>query len=286
MRWIPNHTAMILAVIILCTATLHTVGAAARLQPWQAQAIAVARQLGDRNSRPAAVAFISKKLQTDAHHNVGQLYMYWLEPLMKQHAYGLVESLAMQGILGDPGNTDAVDRLMFFRISALLKAGHDKQALRNAKSLFNVCTLYHTKIALTLLQQCLDKVYGHNPAILRRFISQQITGAKMPVADEPITRCGILAAITINAKAYQARLAQLKGTDNRTLSAKANVLLLAGKPRAALRCLREVAAMAGNRQQFILDESDVCRAIKAEDGTIGRANAHLLQTLRGKNYPF
>jgi len=233
----------------------------------------------------------AKKLKIDINRYYIMSYVFFfpklrLNPLMQQHRYKLVESLAMQGVLGDPGNTFAVDRLMLFRIQALLDAGHNRQALRNTKSLFNVCTLYHTKIVLSLLQQCLDKVYAHHPAILRRFISQQIAGAKMPVADEPISRCGIMAAITINAKAYEARLAQLKGSDRRTLSAKANLLLLADHPRAALKDLRQVAAMAGSQQEFVADESDVCRAIKAEDGTIGRANAHLLQTLRGKNHPF
>jgi hypothetical protein len=58
--------------------------------------------------------------------------------------------------------------------------------------------------------------------------------------------------------------------------AKGNLLLLADKPRRAIKYFREVAAMARKQRDLLYDENDICRAIKAEDGTIGRANAHLL----------
>jgi hypothetical protein len=108
-----------------------------------------------------------------------------------------------------------------------------------------------------------------------------MAGAKIPADEnEPIVRCGVLAAVTVHAGAYERQLQSLHGAGNWTLLEKGNLLLLAGQPRQAIKDFRAMVAMAGNSKEFLTDENHICRAIKAEDGTIGRANAHLLSSAK------
>ena len=69
------------------------------------------------------------------------------------------------------------------------------------------------------------------------------------------------------------------------LAGKGNLMVLAGQPARARELFSQAYDMAGKKDLPVISER-IASSIRAEDGTIGRANAHLLQTLRGKNYPF
>ena len=90
----------------------------------------------------------------------------------------------------------------------------------------------------------------------------------------------MLSGIKVEAAAYLTRAWGRLGQSYYDLMGRGDLLLLADRPREAIKYFREVAAMANNQRDFLFDESNVCRAMKAEDGTIGRANAHLLAVVR------
>ncbi len=240
----------------------------------------------DATARKAALELIAKQLQTRPYPAAWLVYWYWLPPLMSSGHYATVARLALQGVLAAPAGTGVVDRLLVFRIQALAAMHKDAAALRNAKSLFNVCTMADTGMALLVLDQRLEVVYHKHPRIMRQFVREERLGAQMPADDgEPIERSGVLASIQVHAGPYLARLKSIGANKARALMERGNLLLLADQPAKALRCFQSMEAYAKTSGQLLLLERFICRAIRAEDGTIGRANAHLLRAIQGATHP-
>lgn len=240
----------------------------------------------DPAARRAALASIAKQLQADPYPTALLIFRYWLPPLMAGGHQRTVVHLALQGILAAPAYTGVVDRLLIFRIQALVALHKDAAALRNAKSLFNVCTMGDTGMALLILDQRLEAVYHKDPTIVRQFVREQRLGAKMPAdATEPMSRSRVLASIQVHAAAYMTRLKSVGGIGIRALNERGNLLLLADKPAEALQCFRSLETNTTNWGQMLDFERSICRAIKAQDGTIGRANAYLLQAVQGSSPP-
>ena len=251
---------------------------AASLEPWLAGK--------DAANRKAALASITREINAAPYFTVPLVYQYWLPPLMDGGHYRTVANLAMRGILAAPAYTFAIDRLLVFRIQALAAMHKDAAALRNAKSLFNVCRMQDTGTALLILDQRLDVTYHNHPNIVRQFVLEERRGAKMPLDNrEPIDRSGVLASIQVHAGPYLARLKSIHGTGSSALMEKGDLWLLADEPVKALQCFQLMEAYATNAKQLLLLERFICRAIRAEDGTIGRANAHLLQAIQGATHP-
>jgi hypothetical protein len=240
----------------------------------------------DSAARKAALTLIAKQLQSKPYPTAWLVYGYWLAPLMISGHYRTVAHLARQGILAAPAYTGVVDRLLIFRIQALAAMHRNAAALRNAKSLFNVCSMADTDVALLILDQRLDVVYHDHPEILRQFVREQRLGAEIPANDAaPISRSGVLASIHVHGAAYLARLKTLTSRKIRKLEEKGALLLLADQPDKALTCFQSMEDYARNPGQLLSFEKFVCRAIRAQDGTIGRANAYLLQAIQSDARP-
>ena len=235
----------------------------------------------DAAARKSALALIAKELQARPYPAAWLIYWYWLPPLMAGGHYRTVAHLALQGILAAPAYTGVIDRLLIFRIQALAAMHKNAAALRNAKSLFNVCTMADTGTALLILDQRLEVIYHGHPGIVRRFIHEERTGSELPADDsEPISRSGVLASIDVHGDAYLARLKNLSRNRIRGLEEKGDLLLLADHPAKALKCFQSMEAYAKGPGQLLSFQKFVCRAIRAQDGTIGRANACLLQAVQ------
>lgn len=240
----------------------------------------------DSAARKAALALIAKQLRAKPYPTAWLVYGYWLDPLMVSGHYRTVAHLARQAILAAPAYTGVVDQLLIFRIQALAAMHRNAAALRNAKSLFNVCTMADTDVALLTLDQRIEVVYHNHPKILRQFVREQRLGAEMPADDaEPIDRSGVLAPIKVHGDAYLARMKSLGGNKIRELQEKGALLLLADQPDKALKCFQLMEAYARTPGQLLSFEKFVCRAIRAQDGTIGRANAYLLQAIQNDVAP-
>lgn len=265
-------------IVAIPTATAQTYIA---FTPARENAVTQALKGTDRRAQAGAIAFIEAELRGHPGRTVEQLDWHWIPELMAKGRYRTAAKLARQGVLATPDWDGVMAKLLKYRVEALTALGHSQAALRNAKSLFNVCPLRYTGTALMILDQCLGVVYWNHPGIVAEFEREQRFGSAMPADDnEPILRSGVMASIQVNAKPYLKRLAQIHGQSAHALLMKGNLLLMADEPRKAIKCFHMIEDFANAGKQFMAAENDICRTIKAEDGTVGRANSHLLQFLK------
>lgn len=272
----PRCNATPIFVLLAATGVCLAMARPPKLPMSRVRALATELSQGGAAQSQALVE-IRFQLATNAHHTVGPLYKYWVPPLLNSRQYNLVNTLALKGILANPGSTYPVQELQMDRVKAMLGSGHPNQALQDARGLFNVCTMQHTKEVLVLLARCLQAAFPYDASRVEQLERQQIAGAVLPQSphDAPRT-CAVLKAIHINGKPYMAAAEAVTSDSGWKLRGKGNLLLLAGHAGKALKYFRLEASLAPDQKHFLAAEKDVDRGIKAQDGTIGRANMHLL----------
>ena len=283
--WLVATALVTPALTIVSPATARPNAAELRRLAWAKSLVPQLAGAGAA-ARNVALSQITGELRTEPYPTAPLIYQYWLPPLLDHGHYRAVVDLTMRGILAAPAYTFAIDRLLVFRIQALAALHKDATALRDAKSLFDVCRMQDTGTALLILDQRLDVVYHNHPNIVRRFLLEERLGAKMPLDGRgPIERSSVLASIEVHASPYLARLKSIHGTGSSALMEKGDLWLLADRPAKALQCFQSMEAYAKTSKQLLLLERFICRAIRAEDGTIGRANAHLLRAIQCATNP-
>jgi len=244
---------------------------AANMKPVYAQ-INSALTSGNTTQRATAVRQIAAVLRQGTHYDCPTRLRYrWLPALMTDKDYPAVAKLARLEILLNPGQTSNVARFQEYRVQALLAMGKVNAALRNAKSLFDVCTMQRTAGAALLLAKCLRAQGPDGAQQAAKFQQQELSGEKMPPAGKPPRTCAVLAAITVNARPYLAAATAQSGQHVWTLIGRGNLLLLADKPVRARACFDQAYDMAGKKTLPIVSER-IASSIRAADGTIGRAN--------------
>ncbi len=284
--WLLATALLTPAMTIVSPATARPNAAELRRLAWAKSLVPQLAGAGAA-ARNAALSQIAGQLRAEPYPTTPLIYQYWLPPLMDHGHYRAVVNLAMRGILAAPAYTFAIDRLLIFRIQALAAMHKDAAALRDAKSLFNVCRMQDTGTALLILDQRLDVTYHNHPNIVRQFVMEEREGARMPAeGDRHIIKSTVLAFVQVHASLYLARLKQIRGSGSNALMEKGDLLLLADQPAKALQCFQSMEAYATNAKQLLLLERFICRAIRAEDGTIGRANAHLAQAIHSTERPY
>lgn len=259
----------------ICAGTIPV--AWAKHKPGEYRWITAALSSGNAHRQKEAIKLMDHLIHRPAHYALPYRLAYnWLPLLQADGHFTTAATLARENVLNNPGATTVVDLSQTVRVEALLALGKTNAALRNAKSLFNVCTLADTQQALLLLRQCLTAKYPQGHKLIHLFITQQIAGARMPKGGP----CSVLGLIHIKAAVYKKALQKLHGQSRAVLLAKGNLLLLAGDGRKALSDFHLISALAWRMRDFLACQNDIVRAIKTEDGTVGRANAHLLAAAR------
>ena len=219
-----------------------------------------------------AVDDIQKRLQSDPDRSIDLLRQLWLQPLQDAERFDLVERLSHCAILAGADRINDVEFFQEIRVRALLAADKPQEALSQAKALFNVSGMRNTEKVLGLLAQCLRAAHPENQKLLVQLAREQKLGAATrPASDSPSTG-GLLVSIRIDAVVYQAAIQRTSKDDYRSQVAKGNLLLLAGRTQEAKALFEKMAQHSG----YLDCHENVARAIRAEDGTIGRANGYLL----------
>ena len=138
---------------------------------------------------------------------------------------------------------------------------------------------------MLLLTECLRSAQGEEAA--DRFREQQIAGANPPPSTTQPSAAGskegagarvqssVLAAIRLDPKPYQEAMAHLIKEDYASWMGRGNLLLLADQPKEARAAFERAYALAPEKDLALAAES-LAKCLKAEDGTIGRANAWVL----------
>jgi hypothetical protein len=180
------------------------------------------------------------------------------------------------------GTTEFVEQLQEYRIEALLALGRHDDALANAKVLYNVASMKGTARAMTVFCQCLELARPDDKGIIDRFKAEQIAGAKQTLVAQPRQPGTVLGSIRLSiadSRLYEDRIAknrQASADDMSWRSGLGNSLLLEDRPDEGLQVMEELCQATTKGENLKQAIENVARAIKAQDGAIGRANAYIV----------
>jgi hypothetical protein len=260
-----------------------------KADPATADVVVVQLSSGDAKQVETAVDTIRSSLVSDPIHAVDRLNERWMAALNQAKQYNAVQEFAVVGTLAVPADPWRIEQLLRHRVRALLAQGKAKEALSAAKAEFLVSGMGQTAHDLDLLAQCFKAAYPQDPTIEPRFRVQQLAGAQTPRGGEWNTRStereknqllkhgrSLLADVPVDPTLWQSGIPKYVGkTDFKGLTALGNLYLLCGQVKEARVALERAYEVAPPRELRSASEG-LAKSIKAEDCSIGRANAFVL----------
>lgn len=203
----------------------------------------------------------------------------WVEALLALQRNAEAENLAFRGILNAPDLTTQVTQLQKLRVDALSRDGKYEQALVEAKSLYNVAYLQQTQASIEKLAACLTQAPGRGDVAADQFKSQQVAGVRSttrPSYSADKLGQNVLETITVPMQPYEkAVLAKLASEDFVSLIGRGNLLLLADRPKEALKYFESAQSIAKGPSQTSTAIEAIAREIRAESGAVGPANDYV-----------
>lgn len=243
-------------------------------------AIAAQLKSSDPAEREAGISAVRQRLRTGGEKAAKDFIQSWQPALLETMQYDTAADLSLEAILVGASDLNTIAELQNRRVSMLLTLGRKGEALQAAKGLYNVCWMRKTPDAINLLDDVLiacDPDEG--PKKATQLEEEQIAGADAQPAEDSGAQtkpASILAEIHVDAGPYEKRLAQLeRHGDYASLYARGNLLLLADRPQEAMKVFREAYSLAPKANLVAATEA-MARAMKAEDGRTGRADAWIL----------
>ncbi len=262
----------LLIVSLVCASLLPLYARAAEPDP---EVLDLAKLLESRNAPTVnkAATAVWQRLNKNPVQWAGDARQYWLKALQNAKHFELAESMAFQALLTVPSQTGDVEYFQEIRVRSFLATGDFKEALSQARALFNVCGMKNTEKALRLVVDCLHAA-GKVESIMP-FAKEQYAAAVTRAPTEPPSPPGLLATIELDAKPYEGAFQLLKHDDNESYLGRANLMLLCGAPQEALEVFKKIVPRNDSDGQVQFHEN-IARAIRAQDGNIGRANGYML----------
>jgi len=201
----------------------------------------------------------------------------WLRTLMGEKRFDEVEEFTIAVINAHPTDLRLIELCQQARIRAKLMQNKPQEALPLAKGFYNVCAMPDTSKAIEIIAECLyDISADDDPAgAVKRFKLEQIHGAA--TTQPSPTDANTLSKIQIDPKEFIPGLEHADLADNGWDAAmgKGNLLLLSGQPTEATKAFQKAYSLASDNNLAAATEA-VARAMRAQDGTVGRANAWIL----------
>jgi len=196
----------------------------------------------------------------------------WVSPLMRVKQYSALAEITLPAILArtfDPATVQAAQRA---RVLAFLNEHDYSQALKEAKSYYNICSLSATAEAVDLIVQVLQT--SDESAVAVKFKADQMA------AGSPSS---VLMSTTTDSAPYRSAIAGLqkrsnskKGGSHNNLMALGNLMLLTDRPVEAKACFEAAAKAESNANQNLrLAMEGVAKAIRDQDGSVYAANAFI-----------
>ena len=206
----------------------------------------------------------------------------WLRTLIGLNRFDEAGDFALAVINARPTDLKLIESCQQYRIRAKLLQNNPREALPLAKGLYNLCAMPNTSKAIDLISECLydlsagtDQASADPAGAVKRFRLEQIRGAAttQPASADATT----LSQIQIDPQPYASGLEHARLLDNGWDAAMAtgNLLLLSGQPSKAAKAFAKAYSLASDENLAAATEA-VARAMRAEDGTVGRANAWIL----------
>jgi hypothetical protein len=204
----------------------------------------------------------------------------WVLNLHKTKQYEAAAELSVHGITMRPEQSAGVSRLQSYRVKALIAAGKADVALVEAKAFYNVCMMKDTEMAIELLAGALQTARPNEKGIGGKFIAQQVAASTVPDATNTAVPedlgPSLLKSIQIDAKTYKTEIDLCDTTDFAGCTAKGNLLLLAGRTAEAKAVFQTASELAVGEAQQLAAIENIARAIRADTGSIGQANAYIV----------
>ncbi len=234
----------------------------------------ISRQLrGDSSSLNEALARVH--LLADAGVMV---HPKWVSHLFDKGKFQDVADIAAKGVLNAPENTKDIQHFQKFRARALLRLGKIDEAVVAAKANYNLSALKDTQAAVTLLSECLAARKTDEPNLARRFVDQQVTWASVESGPPETTNLGenVLKSIQLPSEPYLSAAMAIDKQDYFAFTAKGNLLLLADHAAEAKKAFEAAEHAADRPDRAIAAVEGIARAIRAESGALGPANAFVV----------
>jgi hypothetical protein len=222
------------------------------------------------------------------HHAPTALHHDWVPALIRLKKYDDALHLIAAGINASPATTNA-QALLRSRTQVLLALDRPQEALESAKSYYNVCEISMTDDAIGVIEQCLIQIHPNDVASVRRFRLEQATesmrligpiGLDSNPSSEPSssesTPLPFLKDIPIELKPYEIALDFWRVRHSfKSQLYYANLLLITDQGVKAEAVFRELYLAAADQNSIDIATEGIARALRAEDGTLARANAWL-----------
>lgn len=273
------------ACLVLCCPSPGAPSAQER----EAQRRAILTDLGsgDASKVQGAIQRIAQALEADPKQAASDVAQKYLPAMLKAGRHAEAQALAREAILAYPLDATVLFHLQRARVESLLAESKVQEALAAAKGLYNVCPMDRSGEAIALVAEALEKSPQGGTAKAAQFRLEQLRGAAIETAGpatrasdivtgQPAMRSAVLAAIQVDGAEYAQLLKEL-GSDEaaEALIARGNLLLLADRGAEALAVFQQAYTIAPAKQLAQVSEG-IARALRAADGTLGRANAFVL----------
>jgi hypothetical protein len=235
----------------------------------------------DADARAKAMESLKQRL-SNASYRVSEVKQV-ARLLLTNKRYDEIHDLAIFVIANFPGEFRTIENVLSIRVKALLAQNKAQEALAMAKSYFNIASMEGTSDAVLLIAECLIAARPEDRLAYEKFKEEQVAGATTQPTTRPM-KSATLGGIKVEPKPYDDLLNNFTGEDYAALLARGNLLLLGDKTRDARLIFERMYTIAQPHQ---LAEASEClaRLIKAEDGTIGRANVFVLSIRPKKPNP-
>lgn len=275
-----NAVVLLLTGIIVCVNTLNAIAAFKEPDPKAkvispAEAVAIRRGLmsTDADARREAIVAIGEWMDINPRAAARCLATEWLKPLVWAGQFDLIADWTTKAECANPIyplSLAQLDMLQSFRVRALLRSGRTNEALSASKSYYNAVRMEATSDAIRLVCLCL-KADAKTSSLADKFLAEQA------VSIASIPKHSVLSEIKVDRSLYQSAIERDQNKrDFHALLRLGNRLLLADDPGGARSAFERALAVAGDRPQQSMAIESIARGIKAQDGTIVRANAYIL----------
>lgn len=226
---------------------------------------------------------LQKGLSVDRYRTCSEVISTLPKPLMATKRYDDLVRLMVQVVTLVPHDSKIAEPALKQCIAALNAKGSYKESLGFAKSLFNISAMETTGDALTLLDRQLGLVHMEDRTIVEKFRQEQNEGATAPAPGGAARTSDVLKSINVDAGYYNDALEHLVDDSFDATLRHAALLLLSDKASDAFSTAKRAYGQAGNAKEMAAANDMIARCIKAQDGTIGRANTWVSGPANAKN---
>jgi len=282
---------MRMAVVVFSLAVLllgwSTAARGEDVKPARVDPAVLAKQIGAQLSsadpavRAEAVVSMHQLFALDPVLAAGQFRGSWLPALTEARMYQEIADVAQECMIRVQLDASSYEVAQQTRVRALLQAGKPDRALAAARGLFNVSSMATTASALLLVTECLNASHPGDLRIAERFKAQQVAGAAIPSGPVDGRNAAVAESILLSIKVdgeiepFERAARKIVAEDYASLCVKGNLLLLANQPGEA-RLVFERAYAEALEIQLPQATENLARCMKAQDGTIGRANGWII----------